>query len=1045
MHRILCLFTCLLLLAAGANAQVRVISGKITDATGAPLPFVTVSIKGTSSGTISKQDGTYSLQVPASGKVLVFSTIGMKVKEVEIGDQSTINAALETGVNELEEFVAVAYGSQRKSAFTGSASVITAEPLQARPVASFDKALQGLATGLTVQSNSGQPGGNSTIRIRGASNFSTAQGAQPLFVIDGVAVAEGDYTQAQTTANILSTLDPKDIETITVLKDATASGLYGSRAANGVIVITTKKGRAGKSNINFNANNGWSSIAVDRHKMMGALEYYKYWWDYYNTQNLGAGDNPATAASKANVSTFDILQLDGLNLFNSDQPLGPGGTLNSGVKQFYDTDWRDAVLNQGRTEDYGLNVSGGTDKTKFYFGGSYFNQKGIVLASSFKRYSARINVEHAVTSFIKAGVNSTLSYTDQNTPAGAGGAANPIRFSESVASVYPLYQVDASGNPIPDPAGGGFLYDYNAPLVKDYNPVGLAKYNIYRAKTVRGIFSPYIEVSFLKNFKFRTLGGVDYFDISETQYYNSAHGDGVSVQGRTIRYRPRNLDLTLTNTLAYDRQFGEHTVGVMVGQEALNQTYENNSLNGTTFPFNGIYELDAAATPVELGTSTTEKRMLSWLSRVNYSYGDRYYLTGGVRRDGSSIFGSDYRYGTFWNIGGGWRIGRESFMASQAWIDELKLKASYGTTGNDNGLGRYARLGLYGTGNNYNGLPGIAYKQLENTKLHWETSKILDIGLEFAFLRRFRGEIGYFNRHSSDVLFAQPLSMLVGFPTINTNLASIRNKGWEFMVEATVFNTKDFNWTASANLTITKNIILKMTNKDTLIDPNASSKRWVVGKDRYIWFLPEWAGVDAADGRPQWYQDEIVNGARTGKKITTKSYNAATRYELGSALPKFFGGFNNTFRYKDFDLGIYTYFSVGGKIYDNSYSQLMTNGQTTGQQYSPDMHRAWKKAGDVTDVPRFVPGNGDQGNNTSSRFLYDGSYARIKNINLGYQVPKSLLSRINVANLRVYVSGENLFTWAKHKGVDPEMSIGGSADNDVPNVKTFTVGLNLGF
>lgn len=1041
MRKILCLFTCLFLMAVGASAQVKVISGKITDATGAQLPFVTVSIKGTSSGTISKQDGTYSLQVPPQGKVLVFSTIGMKVKEVEIGDKTEINVTLETGVNELEEFVAVAYGSQRKTAFTGSASVITAEPLQARPVASFDKALQGLATGVTLQSQSGQPGGNTTIRIRGASNFSTAQNAQPLFVIDGIAVAEGDYTQAQTTANLLSSLDPKDIETITVLKDATASGLYGSRAANGVIVITTKKGRTGKSNINFSANNGWSSIAVERHKMMNAAEYYKYWWDYYNTQNLTAGDNAATAATKANTSTIAILQA---NPYSTNQPLGANGTLNSGVRQLYDTDWRDAILNQGRTEDYGLNVSGGTDKTKFYFGGSYFNQKGIVLASNFKRYSARINLEHAVTSFIKAGVNSTLSYTDQNTPAGAGGAANPVRFAEITSSVYPLYQLDANGNPLPDPAGGGYLYDYSAPLTKDYNPLGLAKYNIYRAKTVRGIFSPYIEVSFLKNFKLKTLGAVDYFDISETQYYNSAHGDGFSPKGRTIRYRPRNLDLTLTNTLSYDRQFGEHGVGVLIGQEVLNQTYENNSLHGTNFPFNGIYELDAAATPVDVGTSTTQKRMLSWFSRINYSYADRYYLTGGVRRDGSSIFGADYRYGTFWNIGGGWRIGREEFLASQSWIDELKLKASYGTTGNDNISNRYARLGLYGTSNSYNGMPGIAYSQLENNSLHWEASKILDLGLEFAFLRRFRGEVGYFNRHSSDVLFNKPLSMLTGFTSISTNLASMRNKGWEFMVEATVFNTKDFNWTASANLTITKNVIVKMT-KDTLVDPNASSKRWVVGKDRYMWFIPEWAGVDAADGRPQWYQDEIVNGARTGKKVTTKSYNAATRYEMGSALPKFFGGFNNTFRYKEFDLGIYTYFSVGGKIYDNSYSQLMTNGITAGQQYSTDMHRAWKKAGDVTDVPRFVPGNSDQGNSVSSRFLHDGSYARVKNINLGYQVPKSLLNKVNVANLRVYVSGENLFTWAKYKGVDPEMSVGGSADNDVPNVKTFTVGLNLGF
>ncbi|WP_346315915.1 TonB-dependent receptor [Chitinophaga sp. YIM B06452] len=1038
MRKILCLFTCLFLIAVGANAQVKVISGKITDATGAQLPFVTVSIKGTSSGTISKQDGTYSLQVPPQGKVLVFSTIGMKVKEVEIGDKTEINVTLETGVNELEEFVAVAYGSQRKTAFTGSASTITAEPLQARPVASFDKALQGLATGITVQSASGQPGGSSTIRIRGASNFASSQ---PLFVLDGVAIAEGDYTQASTTANILSTLDPKDIETITVLKDATAAGLYGSRAANGVVVITTKKGRAGRSNINFSANNGWSSIAVDRHAMMGGAEFYKYYWDYYNTQNLAAGQNAATAATNANNSTINILKI---NPYNTAQPLGAGGALNNGAKLLYDTDWRDAVMNQGRTEDYAMNVSGGNEKTKFYFGGSYFNQKGIILASNFKRYSARVNLEHAVNSFIKAGVNTTLSYTDQNTPAGAGGAANPIRFSEIVSNVYPLYQLDANGNPVPAVSGDGYEYYYRTPLVMDYNPVGLAKNNIYRAKTVRGIFSPWVEVSFLKNFKFKTLGAVDYFDINETRFYNPEHGDGASVKGRTSRYRPRNLDLTLTNMLSYDRQFGAHTVGVMVGQEALNFTYENSFMHGTTFPFGGIYELEAAATPVQVSTTTTQKRMLSWFSRLNYSYADKYYVTGGVRRDGSSVFGSDKRYGVFWNVGGGWRVGREDFLAAQTWIDELKLKASYGTSGNDNSLGRYARLGLYKTGNNYNGLPGITYNQLENTELQWESNKVLDIGLEFAFLRRFRGEIGYFNRKSEDLLFDKPISYLTGFESISSNLASIRNTGFEAMVEATIFNTKDFNWTASVNYTKVNNKILSM-NVDSLVDPNASSKRLKIGKDRYQFYLREWAGVDPADGRPQWYQNEMVNGQLTGKKVITKDYNAATRYEMGSSLPKFFGGFNNTFRYKDFDLSIYTFFSVGGKIYDNSYSQLMVAGNTPGQQMSPDMHKAWKKAGDVTDIPRFSPSNTDLGNSVSSRFLYDGTYARVKNINLGYQVPKSLLGRVGVANLRAYVSAENLFTWAKHKGVDPEMAIGGSADNDVPNVKTFTVGLNLGF
>lgn len=1016
-----------------AIAQTRTISGKVTDATSAPIAFATVSIKGSSSGSITKEDGTYSLQVPSTAKALIFSSIGLETKEVAIGTESVINVVLLSNEKALEEVVVLAYGSQKKSSFTGSASTIKAEVLETRPVASFEKALQGQATGITVQSASGQPGGSSTVRIRGVGSF--LAGSQPLYVLDGVAITEGDFTQASTTANVLATLDPKDIETITVLKDATAAGLYGSRAANGVIVITTKKGRAGKSNINFTANNGWSSIAVDRHAMMNASQYYKYWWDYYYNANLAAGDNPATAANKANMSDSAALGVTGIP-YNSTRPYGADGTLNPGVRLLYDTDWRDAILNQGRTQDYGINVSGGNEKTKFYLAGSYFNQKGIVLASDFKRYNAKINLENNATSFLKVGTNTTLSYTEQNTPAGAGGAANPVRFAETVASVYPLYRLDAQGAPIPDPAGG-YLYNYRTPVVFDYNPVGLGKKNIYQAKTVRGIVNGWAELNFLKDFRFKTSGTADYIDILETQFYNPVNGDGASVKGRTIKFRPRDIVLTLTNTLTYGHQFGRHSVDVLVGQEAVKYRYENFSANATGFPFDGIVELSAAATPVATSSSITEKRISSLFSRVNYNFADRYYLTAGLRRDGSSIFGEDSRFGTFWSVGGGWRIGKEQFLQSQEWIDELKVKASYGTSGNDNLTGRYARLGLYGTANKYNGLPGISYTQLENTKLRWETNEVLDLGVEFAFLKRFRAEFTYYSRQSKDVLFDQPLSNLTGFTTIATNLAKMKNSGIEAMLEANIFQTGKFNWTSSVNITTTKNVIQKM-NVDSLLN---GSQRWKVGQDRYQWYIREYAGVDPADGRPQWYQDD----AATGKKVKVKDYNFATRYDMGSALPKFYGGFNNNLSYKDFDLSILTFFSVGGKIYDASLAQLSHDGVTPGQQLGTNAFKAWKKAGDVTDVPRFVPRNTDLGNSTSSRFLFDGTYARLKNVTLGYRLSKSLINRTPLQSVRLYVSAENIATWAKHKGVDPEMSIAGTADNDVPNVKTYSVGLNVGF
>ncbi len=1032
MRKLLLALTAFLFFTGQLLAQ-KVITGKVTDDKGNPVPNASVLIKGTSIGTTSKEDGSFSITAPDGAKTLLISSVGVEPQEIQLGTSSTINVTLKSEDKALDEVVVVAYGSQKKSSFTGSASVVKAEVLENRPVTSFEKALQGQATGVIVQSASGQPGASSSVRIRGVGSFGSST---PLYVLDGVAITEGDFTQAAQTANVLSTLDSRDIESITVLKDATAAGLYGSRAANGVIVITTKKGKAGKSSINFSANNGFSSMAVERHQLMSGQQYFKYWWDYYYQDRLAAGDDAATAATKANNSTITNLAA---NPYNNAQPYSATGELNAGVSKLYDTDWRDEILNQGRTQDYGISVSGGNEKTKFYLSGGYFTQKGIVLASDFKRYSTKFNLENNATSFLKVGVNTTLSYTTQNTPAGAGGAANPIRFGEVVSGIYPLYRLDAQGAPIADPTGG-FLYNYRTPVVFDYNPIGLAKKNIYAANTLRGIVSPYLELSFLKDFKLKTNGTADLIDILETQYYNPVNGDGSGVKGRTIKYRPRDLTLTITNMLTYGRKFGLHTVDALVAQEAIKFRYENFEANGTGFPFDGMVELGAASTPVTTSSSITEKRMYSLFSRVNYNFDNRYFLTGSLRRDGSSIFGEDKRFGIFWTVGGGWRIGQEKFLQNVTWLDELKLKTSYGISGYDN-IGRYARLGLYSTGNNYNGLPGITYSQLANSSLKWEENKVLDIGLEASFNKRFRLEFTYFTRWSKDVLNDQRLSYLTGFPTLSTNFASMKNSGIEAMVEATVINTKDFNWVSSANITTTKNVIQKMSREFQL----NGSQIWKVGKDRYQWYLREWAGVDPADGRPTWYQDEVVGGNPTGKRIITKDWNAATRYENGSALPKFYGGFNNTFSYKNFDLGVLTFFSVGGKIYDQDLTQQMHAGAIRGQQLTVDAFNAWKKPGDITDMPRFVDRNTDLGTSSSTRFLHDGSYVRLKNVSLGYRLPKELTDKIHVANARFYVSGENLATLAKYKGMDPEVNINGLANNEIPIVKTISVGLNIGF
>lgn len=1034
MRKFVLLFASLLLISGQVWAQARAVSGIVSDANGDPVSNATVLIKGTNTGVATGADGSYTISVPDGATTLVISAIGFVSQEVAVGNSNTVNVSLVVDEKGLDEIVVTAYGSQRRSDFTGSAATVRADVLENRPVTSFEKALQGQATGITVQSSSGQPGAQSTVRIRGVGSL-TASSA-PLYVLDGVPITTGDFTQATQTADVLSTLDPRDIESVTVLKDATAAGLYGSRAANGVVVITTKKGKAGKSSINFVANQGFSSIAVERHKLLTGQQYYKYWWDNYYKAAIAAGRTPDEAATQANTSTNTSLQA---NPFNNAQPYNSNGTLNSGVELAYDTDWRNAILNQGRTQDFSIGLAGGNDKTKFYLSGGYFGQKGIVLASDFKRYSVKLNLENNTTRFLKVGVNTTLSFTDQNTPAGAGGAANPMRFSEIVSGVYPLYQLDADKQPVPDPAGG-FIYNYRTPVVFDYNPVGLAKKNLYTVQTARGIVSGFAELSFTRNLKFRSTGSVDYVDLMETRYFNPVNGDGSGVKGRTNKYRPRDLTLTITNLLTYNERFGEHSLDVLAGQEAVKFEYQNIYAGGTGFPFDGISELSAVSTPVDVYSNTTEKRISSLLSRVNYNYGERYYLTGSVRRDGSSVFGDQKRYGIFWTFGGGWRIGRENFLQDATWLDELKLKASYGISGNDN-ISRYARLGLYSV-YSYNGLPATSYSQLANSGLQWETNRVTDVGVELSFLQRFRAEFGYFSRLSKEVLFDQPTSFLTGFSTLTTNLATIHNTGFEGLIEASVINTRNFNWTASLNITTTKNVIKDMNDSLVL---NGATHVFKIGKDRYQWYIREWAGVDPEDGSPTWYQDEVENGVPTGKKITTKNWNNATRYENGSALPRFYGGFNNTFSYKSFDLAILTFFSVGGKIYDAGQAQLLHMGAVRGQQFTEDVYRAWQKPGDVTDIPRFQDRNTFLFHNTSTRFLYDGTYARLKNVALGYRLPKSVLDKISVASVRIYVSAENMATWAKHKGMDPEVAISGLPNNEIPIIKTFTIGLNVGF
>lgn len=1019
-----------------ALAQNRTITGKVVDADdGLPLPGVSIKIKGTAQLTQTTGQGTFSILVPANAEHLVLSYVGYTEQEVRITGE-TLNIRMVSSSKNLQDVMIIGYGTIKKENFTGSAATVKDDVFKDRPVTSFEKALQGAAAGVQVTSVSGQPGATSTVRIRGVGSFSAS--STPLYVVDGIAITNGDLSSVAQTSDVLSSINPNDIASVTVLKDATAAAIYGSRAANGVVLITTKQGKAGQTKLNLSSSTGYSYQAVDKHEVMDATQYYKTFWDVYYAQRLAAGLAPDAAATAANGLTNAKLVV---NPYNTANPYGANGVLANGASLLYDTDWRDEVLRRGVTKNIDLSASGGNDRSKFFVSGGYFEQNGIVIRSDFKRYSGKFNFNTDVTEFLKVGINNSLSRTEQNTPAGSTGSDNPVNFADQTANIYPLYVRDANGAVVYD-ATGNPVYNYINPVTPDFNPVGLSKLNEYNTITNRVITSPYAEVRFLKDFVAKSMVGIDYINNRERQFYNMEHGDGVSVKGRAYRYSKEDVTVTFQNTLTYNKTFDQHNFDVLLGQEAYRSKRDFNYSQVTGFPFPGTSEQIAASTPSAVQSYYTQQRFASYFSRLQYNYAGKYYLSGSLRRDGSSVFGNDNKYGTFYSVGGGWRIGRENFLKDVNWIDELKLRASYGTSGNDR-IDRYASQGLYGLGKNYEGQSGINYVQLENKNLKWEQNTTLDIGVEFALFKgKISGEASYYRRGSNGLLFDQPLTRLTGFDNLTTNLASMDNYGIEVLLNGNPVKTKDFDWNISFNITSNKNKINSMTQNE-VID---GTKRWKVGEDRYQWYLRDYAGVDPADGRPMWYTDEIVNGQATGNRITTKNWSTATRYDgLGSSLPKFTGGFNNTFRYKEFDLSVLTYFSTGAKIYDTLYGNLMHSGGSVGKQLSIDNYNSWQKPGDITDVPRFVINNTDLGNNQSTRFLYDGTYMRVKNITLGYSLKKNWLEAIHLSNVRLYLMAENPFTFAKHKGMDPESALTGLTDNDIPNVKTFTLGLNVGF
>ncbi|QKG80405.1 SusC/RagA family TonB-linked outer membrane protein [Tenuifilum thalassicum] len=1033
------------LLLAGitlVQAQTVRITGTVTSSEdGMPMPGVSVVVKGTTIGVTTNVDGKYELNVPANAQTLQFSFVGYEMQDVAIAGRSVIDVVMNPESKQIDEVVVVApYGTFKKESFTGSASAVKTEKLQEIQVSNVTKALEGLSSGIQVTSGLGQPGTTATIRIRGIGSVNAS--AAPLYVVDGFPFS-GD----------INSIPSQDIENISVLKDASATSLYGSRAANGVIMITTKKGKKDRTQFTAVANIGISTRGIPEYDRLNSAEYMEALWQKVYNYNLANGDDDATArvnASSDLISTYT----GGYNPFGvptGEYVVGTDGKLNPNHTVLWNDSWYDELHQTGIRQDYLVSASGGSEKSKYYISGNYLNEDGIVQSSNYKRYSIRINNEHQLKDWFKLGLNLGASNSEQNYPVSSGSAyVNTFMWSRMIAPIYPVYLRDPNTGELVLDAQGKKQYDYGNSYGRarlysaNSNPLGtiVLDKRVYKDDNIsaRG----FTEISFLKDFKFQVNSSVDYNGYFGLTHQNMEVGDAQSFGGRSTRDYGRSISLSANQLLYYNKSVNNHNIDALIGHESYQYMYNYLSATRTGFPLPDLYELDAAATNESSGSYESNLRLESYLARVNYDYLGKYYLSLSFRTDGSSRFHKDTRWGKFWSVGGSWRISDEEFLKGLSWLNNARLKASYGTTGNDQ-VGYYAYQALYSTEYANLNYPGFLLSRLGTPNLSWEKNIQINTGIEVRIFDRLSMNFEYYIRKSDDLLFTQPLPPSTGFSGFDANIGAVENRGFDIEVNANLVNTENFTWFLDLNLSHYKNEITKLPQEE-MINGN---KKWMVGHSIYDYYMRKFAGVDPTDGKSMWYQDvthidPVTNEVVVDSVITTKNYSDATRYYTGtSSIPDLVGGVTNSFIYKNFELSFLITFGIGGQVYDSPYAALMHGNLTNGTNFHKDILKAWSPDNTNSNIP--INDYDQNVNATSDRFLIDADYISFKNLTIGYNLPKKFLSNYGIANAKLFVTGTNLYLKSKRKGLDPQQSISGNLDNVYTPLRTIAFGINLNF
>lgn len=1052
-------------LCLASFAQQVQVTGTVKDNAGNPVAGATILVEGTTNGTTSNADGSYSISA-ASDATLLVSFIGYQSQKHAIAGKTRIDIVLKEDSQAIDDVIVVAFGTAKKEAFTGSAAVIKSDDIAKSQQSNVAQALAGKVAGVQLTNTSGQPGTSPEIRVRGFSSLNAGNG--PLWIVDGMPYS-GD----------LNNLNPNDIESMTVLKDAASNALYGARGANGVVMITTKKAKSKEAVISFDAKWGVNSRAVkDYEYITDPAQFYEVHYDALKRYYLDSGYSEIQAHSLANQNLTASANDGGLGYMVYTLPEGqefigingkvnPQATLGRRVvyegEEYYiqPDNWTDAAFRHSLRQEYNISISGSGEKTSVYASAGYLDNQGIAYNSDMQRFTSRLKVDYQAKKWLKMGANlnySRFNYDQIDDGGASNSSGNVFAYTTTVGPIYPLYIRDGNGN-IRYTEDGIMMYDYgrNAGMERsiftDSNALSDSRLNTSNAEGNAFNGTTYFDITFLKDFKFTFNAGVTLDETRSTSIMNPYFGQYKGEKGLIGKGHSRQFEYNTQQILNYTKQFGAHNLNVMVGHEYYNARSYSLSASKSHMLTQENDELSGAVIDKQsAGSSRSEYNNEGYFARVMYDYSSKYFFSASFRRDASSRFHPDHRWGNFWSLGGAWILSREDFMAgTQEWLDNLKVKASIGSQGNDN-IGNFQYTNTY-TIENANGEVSTVFNSKGSENITWETNSNFNAGVEFSFLRGMvTGGVEYFLRKTTDMLLSFPVPPSQGYSSYYANVGDMRNSGIEIELNYTPIRTDKIVWDINLNMTHLRNKItmLPQERRNKVVEGYGGyvdgTTFFGEGLPMYTFYMKKYAGV-SSEGESMWYMDETDADGNVIGRTTTTEYAKASDYLCGDPIPDLYGGFGTSLSCYGFDLSVAFTYQIGGLAYDSGYAAAMYSpaNKSTGMNWHKDILNAWTPENSSSNIPRLQYEDQNQ-NGQSDRFLMNASYLNLQNINLGYTLPAKLSQKLGIDRIRIYLACENVYYWSKRQGFDPRYSYSGSTSQATYSpVRTISGGINLQF